>query len=641
MGRNIIDIIIKADDKASAQLKAVTGNTKNLGAALGQVGVMMAVAGAAVAGAIGGIVYKTGMWADAMLDTSRALGVETEFLSQMEFALKRHGSGLDNFTAGMRVLINAMNEAKTGGAEYKEIFDRLGIAIFDSSGKARSATDVFMSLADVIADSKTGTDAASAAIELLSGRAALKLVPMMKQGSAGIRELMQKADALGGTLTKDTALAADRFGDALEDVRTSLKGVGLAIFDVYNKDLTEFSNKLSTDTIPTIGEWIEANKNLVDGIGKTAIGAVALGIGMKIIAGASANPIIALTAALIAQAGILEITSGHAKDLAKSEDLLAGMTGRQRENMAKWLTSMGIVNKAIVDEAENTEDAAAAWEQYRLAQEAATYARVNAASIATAAFEKEMQAAYAAEKIEAKLAAKKAEWYSRPFVPEPENIEQVLLYNEALDGTATAIQKLLYAKAGKGAFELDLTKVPVPDMPSPGMDQWNESLREFDVTGMEVARNLTSGIGNAFYQIAQGGASAAEAFKQAWSQAIGSVIARLAEMAVWKIGGYLLSAFLLNEGGEVTKGAGGFEVYGGTRGRDTVPALIGGGEAVIPSPTMDKLKRFLDGAEGSMAGVVNVNPMFFSGSRADSFLAADFIQRRLDSQDRFIIRGSL
>jgi len=193
-----------------------------------------------------------------------------------------------------------------------------------------------------------------------------------------------------------------------------------------------------------------------------------------------------------------------------------------------------------------------------------------------------------------------------------------------------------------GAYE----KVAVPAMVNPFADEWQAGLDEFDIRGIDVARDLTQEFGGMFSQIAQKGANAAEIFDQAWRSAIGNVAARLAEMAIWKVGASILGTVLgfipfLSGGGEVKGAASGLEAFGGTRGRDTIPTMIASGEVVMPSPTVNRLKAFLDRAEGSLQGAVNVYPLFFSGSRQDSQLAAEYIQRRLDGNSRFVIEGSL
>lgn len=159
---------------------------------------------------------------------------------------------------------------------------------------------------------------------------------------------------------------------------------------------------------------------------------------------------------------------------------------------------------------------------------------------------------------------------------------------------------------------------------------------------IDVSRTIAGNLGSAFAQVITGAQGAAEAFKQAFLNAIGSIVSRLIEMlAMQVIGSYLPFAFL-NRGGEIPRAARGLEITGGYRNVDSVPALVSRGEVVTPSPTVSRLNAFLDRMDrGAGGAVVNVNPLFFAGSKSDAYQAADYVRRRLEVQERFVIEGAL
>jgi len=621
MGRNIIEVIIKADDKASAQLKAIAANTKNLGSAISMASTIMIAAGAATATALGGIIMKSSEWAHDLQHVSERLGVSTEFLSQMEYALKVSGGEIGNFQIGMKLLAGTLQDAINGNAEAQKKFSSLGISIRDSSGNIRGASEMFFVLADRIKNAKTSTEAMSIATDFY-GRNALTLVPLLKLGSAGIRDLMQKADSLGGTLSTTDALLADKFNVSLVDVKTSLRAVGMAIFDIYGDKLIKLGDQLSTDTIPKMREWIKENEGLVGAVGKASLAAVGIGIIAKTLTLLAANPIVAgligIVSALIAQQAILDETSKKTKKAGIDWEFLATMTEKERKVALAWYASMGVVNDSLGDQAEDGDAAAAAWDRYK-------HSLTSGHPIVKSRIDqlKEIMALF-------------------PAAPSP--IEMSLLScARATDiWDAKTMDLAGHIVAVTGAYK----KVAVPAMVNPYGTEWQAGLDEFDIKGIDVARDLTQEFGGMFSQIAQKGANAAEIFDQAWRSAIGNVAARLAEMAIWKVGASILGTVLgfipfLSGGGEVKGAASGLEAFGGTRGRDTIPTMIASGEVVMPSPTVNRLKAFLDRAEGSLQGAVNVYPLFFSGSRQDSQLAAEYIQRRLDGNSRFVIEGSL
>ena len=619
MGRNIVEIIIKADDKASAQLKAIAANTKNLGQAFSAAGTLMVAGGLAIEGALAGVIMKTSAWADGLHDVSERLGISTEFLSQMEYALGVTGGEIGNFQIGMKLLAGTLQDAINGDETATKKFTALGISILDSSGKARSASQMFFILADRIAGAKTSTEAMAIATDFY-GRNALTLVPLLKLGSAGIQDLMEKADKLGGTLSTEAADKADKFGDALVDVKTSLKGVGVALFDIYGDKLIQFSDELATGTIPKIKEWIEQNEKLAKSIPVVAGAAIALGLAAK-------SPMLALAVLTGAQS---------VEQFALLKSAIASVKGEltAEAGVPEWLKAWfnyvttgprllremaGLNHKTLTDEAEDGDAAAAAWDRYQDSLK-------KTAAPAALSFRQEMETIYAL------------------YPKKPDPIEMTLLScARATDiWDAKTMDLAGHIIAVTGAYE----KVAVPAMVNPFADEWQAGLDEFDIRGIDVARDLTQEFGGMFSQIAQKGANAAEIFDQAWRSAIGNVAARLAEMAIWKVGASILGTVLgfipfLSGGGEVKGAASGLEAFGGTRGRDTIPTMIASGEVVMPSPTVNRLKAFLDRAEGSLQGAVNVYPLFFSGSRQDSQLAAEYIQRRLDGNSRFVIEGSL
>jgi len=548
MGRNIVEIIIKADNQASAQLKAVAADAKGMGGAFSQAATIIASAGAIVATALTAMIVKTAEWEHELQHVSERLGVSTEFLSGMEYALKTTGGEIGNFQIGMKLLASTLQDAINGNAEAQKKFDALGISIRDASGNVRGAQEMFFVFADRIAQAKTSTEAMAIATDFF-GRNALTLLPLLKQGSAGIKELMDRNKELGGELSTNAAVIADKYNVAMVDLKTSLKGIAITITGEFLPALTALNTFLANG----IPEWWKFIRSI--------------------------NP------------------------FQKSIDNIAWVIDKVTRKGAPPTPVYGpvLANNPF---AGIVMDKVAA--EYAAGQTFATEAT--------------------AKTTEAVIAQTKAIHY-----------QVAALKDELLPVLAS-----VYADKGMNLGSPEA----LPAMVNPLADSWQAGLDEFDIKGMDVARDLTQEFGGMFSQIAQKGVNAAEVFDSAWRSAIGSVAAKLAEMAIWKVGGSILGTVLgflpfLNEGGEVKGAASGLEAFGGTRGRDTIPTMIGSGEVVMPSPTVNRLKAFLDRAESSLQGAVNVYPLFFSGSRQDSQLAAEYIQRRLDGNSRFVIEGSL
>lgn len=632
MSKNIIDVIIKADDKASAQIKSVAASTKSLGSAMSAAGTMIAAAGAVIVGSLTAIVMKTAEWGHDLSHMSERIGVSTEFISQMEYALKTTGGELGNFQIGMKLLAGAIYDAGNGSDTAQKKFKLVGISLNTSSGAAKSQTDVFFELADKIKNAATSTDQMAIATDFF-GRNALMMVPMLKLGSAGIKQLMDKADALGGTLKGSTAESADAFAIAMIDVKTALRGVGLAIFEVYGDKLTKYSEQLATKTIPKTREWVKANEGIVEGVGKAGLGMGLLGVGMKVFAAAIANPAVATAIATIGAIifALVNMQKDAAKQAAEWGKPIWGMTDAEIVSYANHIAGLGQNVNTLIADLKKLRDAGKpnsdAQEGIDLwgVQLPAALDKAGAAS-KTPVFDLEQPKML---DLTAKdVAASYSQWIGDARA-------QIVGLGSDTDD---AINRIVHGMwRANGAMNREQA-TPLPEK----TQEAQELLARFDVTGEGIATSMTETFGSVFSIIGEQGVRASEVFEQAWRSAISGLASSLAKMFVWRMGLSIFTggAAAFAAGGEITKGARGFEVSGGSRGSDTVPALIAGGEAVIPSPTMDKLKRFLDGTGASAQSVI-VNPLFFSGSRADANLAAVYIQRQLDSQDRFIIKGSL
>ena len=643
MRENVIEILIRADDKASAQLKALAGNTKSLGASMSQMGTIFMAAGAAIEGGLTAVILKTAEWAHNLEHVSERLGVSTEYLSEMEYVLKRTGGDIGELQVGLRMMSVHMVAASESTAKAREFQEKFGFSIRDTSGHLKTAERAFFDLADVVVKTTDPVKRLALMQELL-GRGALALLPALSLGSAGLQNMMHRADELGGTLSGVTAKRADEFHVALVDVKTSLQGVGMELFNLYGDRLIKFGDKLSTDTIPSIKKWIDTNKQLVSGLGAAGLAMGGAGLLMKIGGAAVANPEVAAIIAAIGAivAGIVELRSEY----SQTQDVLSKPLWKMTDEdfrryalsisaTADQLARLNEVRKSGPPDAREGEDVYyARGYEYFTKQTAAIVSSV----VSLDEFKRKMQEIYA--------------MYQKPVKP------IVSLIQNVSSGGSNPFDILGETRTDLAGRQYRV-QIPVEFVPAfkTGGEEIKKTLAEFDVSGVDIARDLTQTFGGAFSGIAQKGWSAASAFEQAWESAIGNIASKLAEKMIWKVGSSIvgaatgggssilssiLSIFGLASGGEFIGARSGLEVSGGSIGRDTVHSMLARGEIVMPSPTVNRLKDFLDRAESGQGGrTLTVNPLFFSGSREDSFRAADWIRRRLDMESRFVLEGGL
>lgn len=160
--------------------------------------------------------------ADQMGKMALKSGVAVEAFSQMAHAFSLSDVSAEELAGGFKFLNKAIDEAKQGNDAAQRSFESIGVSM--ANLKNDSPDEVMLKLADAF----TQIEDSAARSTLLEkfGRAGIKLAPAMEEGRAGIEKLMKQADALGLTVDKEFAAAADRFGDSMQTVSAAAQGAG-------------------------------------------------------------------------------------------------------------------------------------------------------------------------------------------------------------------------------------------------------------------------------------------------------------------------------------------------------------------------------------------------------------------------------
>lgn len=261
----------------------------------------------AVSAAIAGSVYALVSAGDEIHKMSIRTGIAAKELSALGYAARISGADLDTVERSLRYLSAKMMDADEGLAEAKRSFDRLGISVKDVDGNLRPTIDVLKEAADKISAMTNETEKSALAGEIFGMRYGPMLLPLLEEGSAGITDLMNKAEELGITIDTSSAKAAAEFKDRLEDMKGALGGLTREIGEIF---LPIFRNTVVV-IIEKVKEWRKAidaltpqQKKLIAQIvllGTAALGAIgALGL-FSTVAGVikSAGLIIAGTFGLI------------------------------------------------------------------------------------------------------------------------------------------------------------------------------------------------------------------------------------------------------------------------------------------------------------------------------------------------------
>lgn len=263
-------------NRAKRRLKAFGAGVTRIGMGMAKVGMM------AMAPLLAGAKAFSSM-GDQVAKMAKRTGFSVQALSELTYVASQSGTEIGALENGLRRMQRSIYDAERGLSTAVDGFADLGLTVKDFQGL--KPEDQFKLMADRIGGIQDPTRKAAIAMTLL-GRSGTALLPMMADGAAGIDKLMKKARKLGLTMSREDAVAAERFTDAMDSLWKVMKmgmfNVGAALEPV----LTQIATTL-TEVAMKISKWMKANRGLIISvlkiIGLVIAGGIALaGLGMAI-----------------------------------------------------------------------------------------------------------------------------------------------------------------------------------------------------------------------------------------------------------------------------------------------------------------------------------------------------------------------
>ncbi len=241
LGSIVIDLLMKTGSfetdskKAEKRLKEMKRTAEAAGAALGT---------ALVAGATAATVaIKSSINAmDDMSKSALRANMPTEDFSQLAYAGSLADVALQDLTGSMGKLAKAQGDAQRGLVTQVESFKQLGVEFANTDGSLRSTKDVFLDFADVFQKHQGSPEVMAAGMNVF-GRSFQKLVPLLKDGRAGLEAAADEADRLGVTLSTETGQQAEAFNDNLTRLQTAALGLSQAVASDLLPDLVALTDE--------------------------------------------------------------------------------------------------------------------------------------------------------------------------------------------------------------------------------------------------------------------------------------------------------------------------------------------------------------------------------------------------------------
>jgi len=249
---------------ARGKMKAFTGQVQKMGRG-------MAIAGAAITGAIGLMVKGFVQAGDEVHKMSLRTGVSTEALGELKYAAELGGTSIGVIEKAIKKMASTLGEAKKGTKTYTDALALIGLEVKDLD--SLNPEEQFIKMAEGLADlAEKGYDPAYAA-QMLFGRAGTELLPMLSDGAEGLKKVREEAHKMSYIFDKEAAAKAAELQDRMTDLKGSLQAVTLEIAEQLVPVIITAVEKM-TEAIQKVKNWTQENPALT----KT-LAAVALGLG--------------------------------------------------------------------------------------------------------------------------------------------------------------------------------------------------------------------------------------------------------------------------------------------------------------------------------------------------------------------------
>lgn len=224
-----------AGEKAGQESGSKFSGSLAKGLAKGAVAVTGAVAG--VGAALMGAAGKTAEYGDEIDKASQKLGVSSTFYQEWEAVLEHSGTSMSSMTSTFKKLATASQDATD---DQVAAFEALGLSMDQVS--SMSAEDLFSSVISGLQGMEEGTDRTALATTLL-GKGAMEMGALLNTSSEDTQAMIDRVHELGGVMSEDAVAASAQYQDSLQDMKTSLQGVG---------------NSLMADLLPSMSGAMDA-----------------------------------------------------------------------------------------------------------------------------------------------------------------------------------------------------------------------------------------------------------------------------------------------------------------------------------------------------------------------------------------------
>ena len=225
----------KAARVADKRMKEIERRAKIAGAAIG-------TAFVAGAGIVANQLRNTINQMDALSKAAQRANMPTEEFSRLAYAGGLADVAIQDLQSSMGRLAKAQGDAQRQTSIQAQVFEALGIATKDAEGNLRSTYDVFLDFADSFQQMRGSPEIVAAGMNIF-GRSFQNLIPLLKDGSQGLRDAGIEAEQLGLVLSTEAGRQAEEFNDNITRLQSALKGMWMEVAQQVLPNLLEMTNQ--------------------------------------------------------------------------------------------------------------------------------------------------------------------------------------------------------------------------------------------------------------------------------------------------------------------------------------------------------------------------------------------------------------
>lgn len=190
---------------------------------------------------------------DATGKFAKSIGEDVESVYKLQEVVKRAGGTIEGFRSSISSLSGKMTEARIKGGDSAILFQRMGVAVSDTTGRLRSGTDVMLDLNKQFQNfSKTEQIGFGKQLGLDSGT-----IKMLQMAPKELDNLLIRQNKLGA-LTQDQADKSARLNDLFKDFNQAIQIMSLHILTALSPAL-----ELITNFFIEIISFVKSNKVFV------------------------------------------------------------------------------------------------------------------------------------------------------------------------------------------------------------------------------------------------------------------------------------------------------------------------------------------------------------------------------------------